>query len=137
MARNNPYQQQYRQNQIMTATPQQLVLMLYDRALRDLGQAAQAIEENDPMAANKSLQHLEDILNELLMGLDLDQGGEIALNLGRMYDYYIVRAREANIEKNATIVEELKTQIGELRQTWAEAMLKARQESSEGTPDHV
>ena len=133
---NNPYQDQYRQNQVLTATPQQLVLMLYDRALRDLKQTAEAIEAGDVDGVNKLLQHVEDILNELLLSLDIDlpmeEGGEIALNLGRMYDFYIVRCREANITKDPAIVAELQEQIGNLRQTWAEAMLKAKKEEKSG-----
>ena len=128
---SNPYQNQYRQNQVMTASPQQLVLMLYDRALRDLRQAASAIEEKNHAETNKHLQHLEDILHELLLSIDVDlpeqEGGEIALNLGRLYDFYILRCREANITKDPVIVAELQQHIGDLRNTWAEAMLKAKQ----------
>jgi len=124
---NNPMNQ-YRLNQIMTATPQQLVLMLYDRALRDLRQAKEAIEAKDPIAAGRLLVHLEEILDELLVGLDLDAGGDIALNLGRLYDYCIIRCREANVTKDLTIVDELHQLFSDFRQTWAEAMIKAKQE---------
>ena len=130
------YQDQYRQNQILTATPQQLVLMLYDRALRDLRQAAEAILADNLKEANTKLQHVEDILNELLLSIDPDlppaEGGEIAVNLGRMYDFYIVRTREANITKDIAIIQELQKQIGDLRSTWAEAMVKAAKESKGG-----
>jgi len=128
MAKLNPYAERYRQNQVQTATPQQLVLMLYDRALRDLRQAVEAIEAKDFLAANKNLQHVEEILDELLLSLDLQLGGEIAINLGRLYDYYILRCREANLNKDPAIIAELQQQIGDLRQTWAEAMRKAMQE---------
>lgn len=133
---SNPYQNQYRANQIMTASPQQLVLMLYDRGLRDINQAAEAIEAKDLMSANKHLQHLEDIWNELVMGLDFNQG-EMANDLARLYDYYIVRTREANVTKDVAILNELREHLTGLRQTWADAMLKAKQEASGGVPDHV
>ncbi|MCL2549103.1 MAG: flagellar export chaperone FliS [Symbiobacteriaceae bacterium] len=134
MAGNNPYQNQYRQNQVLTATPQQLVLMLYDRALRDLRHSLETIEQKDYNETNKLLLHVEDILNELILSLDTDlpaaDGGAIALDLGRLYDYYILRCREANIGKDTAIVDELIKQISDLRATWAEAMLKARQEEA-------
>ena len=129
MAMNNPYQNQYRQNQVMTATPQQLVLLLYDRALRDLRMAAETIAAGDISGANKALQHLEEVLDELMLSLDMDlpaaEGGAIAQDLGRLYDYYIVRCREANLTKDADIVAELQKQISDLRSTWATAMQNA------------
>ena len=155
MAGANPYQNQYRQNQVLTATPQQLVLMLYDRALRDLRQAKDAVDVEkgaDAPSSNlmqqlegsmagdtkyvaestKLLQHVEEILNELLLSLDADlpseEGGSIAINLGQLYDYYIIRVREAVITKDTAIIDELSKAIGDLRETWAEAMLKAKQE---------
>ena len=134
MATSNPYQNQYRQNQVLTATPQQLVLMLYDRALRDLRLTLEAIEQKDVSEANKLLQHVEDILGELLLSLDIDlpasAGGSIAVDLGRLYDYYILRCREANMAKDQGIVQELIKHIGDLRETWAEAMRKAKQEEA-------
>jgi flagellar protein FliS len=134
LSQKNPYQDQYRQNQVMTATPQQLVLMLYDRALRDLrlAKAACESEPKDIKVANESLLHLEEVLEELMLCLDMDlplsEGGEIAQNLGRLYDYYIVRCREANITKDPAIVTELQKQIADLRETWAQAMRKAKAE---------
>jgi len=136
MAGQNPYANRYRNNQILTATPQQLVLMLYDRILRDLRQATEAIEAKDLNSSNKMLQHVEEILEELLLGLDLElpaeAGGDIAVNLGRLYDYYIVRCREANIAKDVNIIAELQKQIGDLRGTWAEAIIRAKQEAPPG-----
>ncbi|MCL2497760.1 MAG: flagellar export chaperone FliS [Symbiobacteriaceae bacterium] len=140
MSGGNTYQTAYRKNQIQTATPQQLVLMLYERAIRDLRQTTEAIEAADLLNANKLLLHVEDILNELLISLDLDlpvdEGGQIALDLGRLYDHYIVRCREANITKDPAIVAELQQHLSDLRDTWVEAMRKALQESK-GTSREV
>lgn len=123
----NPYSQ-YRQTQIQTAPPEQLVMMLYDGAIRFGLQAVESIKANDLAAASNSLVRVQDILNELMLSLNSD-AGEIADQLHQLYDYFLRRTIEANLKKDAAIVEEVLQFLRELRSTWAEAMTLARHQT--------
>lgn len=126
MSMHNPYSQ-YRQTQIQTAPPEQLVLMLYDGAIKFATQSIESIKNNDISAAHQTLVRVQDIVNELMLSLNSD-AGEIADQLHMLYDYLYRRAVEANIKKDVEIVEEVVRFLRELRVTWAEAILIARQQ---------
>ena len=78
--------QQYRQNQIATASPHQLLLMLFDGALRFVHQAAEALEKKDYNTANLVLCRAQKIIGELMASLDFNQG-KIAVDLFKIYEY--------------------------------------------------
>jgi flagellar protein FliS len=122
----NPYNQ-YRQTQIQTAPPEQLVLMLYDGAIRFALQSIESINAKDPEAANNWLIRVQDIVSELRTALD-SRAGEVATQLDFLYDYLYRRTVEANVKKDVEIVEEVVHFLRELRSTWAEAIQIARQQ---------
>jgi flagellar protein FliS len=123
------YARTYRTNAVLTASPGQLVLMLYDGCLRALGQAREALgrPEEDVARLQVINQHLlkaQAIISELQSGLNFEQGGEIATTLNRVYDYYNRRLFEANLRKQAAPVVEVERLIGELRAGWADMLAK-------------
>jgi len=119
----------YRTNSIVTASPGQLVLMLFDGVLRSLAIARDAFGmPPDDMrriaVINNQLVKAQSIIAELQGTLNLEAGdGKFAHEMHRLYDYYTRRLVEANIRKQVEPVIEVERLLGEVRTAWAE-MLK-------------
>ncbi len=122
--RLNPYRQ-YKQMSVETASPERLIIMLYDGAIKFLNQAKANIEEENIEGANNALLKTQDIISELMIGLNME-AGEIARNLYNLYDYFKWCLVEANTHKNTAILDEILEHLTELRDTWIEAILKAK-----------
>ena len=121
------YARTYRANSILTATPGQLVLMLYDGALKALALARDAFEApgDDPRRIeiiNTQLLKAQAILVELQNGLNDEAGGEFARTMHRLYDYHHRRLLEANIRKQVGPVIEVERLVRELRDAWAQML---------------
>src|SRR5579859_7633559 len=110
----------------MTAPPGQIILMLYDGALRFLQRALSGFENADPaqlnMAVHNNLQRAREIIRELDCALNLEQGGELAETLHRLYDYFEHRILSSNVKKQRAGIEEVIRHLNVLRNAWA-AML--------------
>src|SRR5215204_2258160 len=94
------YARTYRANAVLTASPGQLVLMLYDGALKALGLAQQSFQEASPEPRrieniNRHLLKAQAILSELQSGLNMEAGGEFAQTMSGLYDYHNRRLFEA------------------------------------------
>jgi flagellar secretion chaperone FliS len=109
----------YRQQSIMTASPGQLVVMLYDGALRFLLQAATAMRADDNLLADAKLRRAEAIIDELHATLDKERGGEIASRLEGIYVFCKRHLIEARIERDAGRIDKVSELLGELREAWA------------------
>jgi flagellar protein FliS len=116
----NPYAnpQAYREASIMTASPEQLVVMLYDGAGRFLKQAEGSMVEGSWLQAGEKLSRAEAIIDELLATLDMD-AGEIAERLQAIYIFCKTRLIEARIERDPVRVEQVAGLLSELRGAWA------------------
>lgn len=119
MPANNPYAQ-YNKNKIMTASPQELTLMLYDGAIKFNNIAIAAIEENDVQKAHTNIMKVQRIIEEFQMTLDFKY--EVANDFNNVYNYIMQRLREANMSKDKEILEEVSTHLHTMRDTWKEAM---------------
>ena len=115
----------YKAQQIMTASPEQLTLMLYNGALRFVGEAMQALDEGDLEKANRTNLRAQDIVREFMCTLKLEY--EVAKGYYALYDYIEFRLVQANIKKDKGMLEEAKGLLTEMRDTWAEAMKLAKQ----------
>jgi len=123
------YARTYRSNAVLTASPGQLVLMLFDGALSALAIARDALErpEGDVRrieVINHQLLKAQAIVSELQGGLNFQAGGEVAKTLNQLYDYYNRRLFEANLRKQVAPVIEVERMLGELRAGWAEMLTK-------------
>jgi flagellar protein FliS len=121
------YARTYRTNAVLTASPGQLVLMLYDGALKALAIAREAFAAapDDPrriQTINEQLLKAQAILNELQSGLNMDAGGEFARTMHRLYDYHNRRLLEANLRKQPEPVVEVEKLVRELRDAWAQML---------------
>ena len=115
----------YRANAVSSATPENLVVMMYDGAIRFLGAAIRAFEHEDPLDFNltihENITKTQAIIRELNHALDLENGGELAHSLSGLYVHFDNRLQKANISKNKEIIEEILKRISDLRDAWSES----------------
>ena len=116
----------YKRQQIMTATPEALTLMLYNGCLKFIDEGIQSVKDKKWEDANTSLQKAENIISEFRITLDMDY--DISKQLMPLYNYTYDRLVEGNMKSDVTMLEEARSIIKELRDAWAQAMKKARQE---------
>ena len=116
----------YKRQQIMTATPEALTLMLYNGCLKFIDEGIQSVKDQKWEDANTSLQKAENIISEFRITLDMDY--DISKQLMPLYNYTYDRLVEGNMKSDVTMLEEARSIIKELRDAWAQAMKKARTE---------
>ncbi|MCJ1909782.1 flagellar export chaperone FliS [Planococcus ruber] len=119
MATINPYQA-YQQNSVMTASPQELTLMLYNGSLKFMKLAKKAMAENNFQEKNTNIIKAQNITQELRVTLDPD--AEISKNMEQLYEYMYTRLIEANTKNDLAILEEVEGLMVELRDTWKQVM---------------
>jgi flagellar protein FliS len=107
----------YRQIGVETASPVDLVVMLYRGAIRFLTEAEEAMVARDIAAAHGCLLRSQEIVAELMGSLNLD-AGDIAVNLSRLYDYMQRRLIEANLRKDPAAAREVRGLLAELLVAW-------------------
>jgi flagellar protein FliS len=122
----------YRETRVKTASPGQLVVMLYDEALRQCDLASGILREDlkkrpgDIQKANVALGKVQDIITELMASLDFEAGGEIARSLFSLYVWFNREILDANMQKDAEKVAAVRAMLAELRGAWAEAATKVQ-----------
>ena len=119
----------YKRQQIMTATPEALTLMLYNGALRFMSEGKEALEKKDYESANNSIIKAEKIITEFRVTLDFNY--EISHQLLPLYNYVYDCLVQANMNSDPQKVDDAYAVIIELRDAWAQAMKKARVEKAE------
>ena len=122
----NPYAKQaetYKKNQIETATPEEILIMLYEGAIRFLLVAKKADEEKNLEKYSKNIIKAQHIIQEFMNSLDLEIGGEMAVNLYRLYDYLHYRLVQGNIKRDVAMLDEVIDHLRKLKGTWEEAIV--------------
>lgn len=127
MALNNAYDQ-YKQNSIYTASPEELTFMMYNGLVKFLMQAQMAVNEKNVELANNCIIKAQNIINEFRCTLDMKY--DISNQLDAIYEYMNRRLIDANIKKDNEIIEEVLSYARELRNTWEQAMKIARQQNA-------
>lgn len=115
------------------------VVMLYDGILKCLGEARAAIEENRIVDRYNAIKKASDIVNGLNSGLDFENGGDIAPLLDQFYNYAFFRLQRACIESSVEIVDELTSNITEMRNAWAAVAEQsdATRQAPQSRPDEI
>lgn len=108
----------YRQTQVQSRTPLELVVMLYDGALVSLSAARAAIERRDIASRRDSIGRALAIISELQSTLNLEQGGEVAAQLDELYGFASRRLLDATIKNEVTPVDEVSRVFTTLRDAW-------------------
>lgn len=115
----NPYQQ-YQNNSIMTASPGELTLMLYNGAIKFCNLAIEAIENKDMQKGHINLVRVQDIIQELQVTLDMRY--EIAQEISKIYDFVKQLLVEANLEKNINKIQDVLYFLREFKEMWQEVI---------------
>ena len=119
MALYNAYQA-YNNSKILTASPAELTLMLYEGAIKFCNIAIMGIEEKDIEKAHVNITKVERIITEFQA--TLDHKYEVAKDFDNVYSYLQERLKEANFKKDKEILEEVLTHLRTMRDTWKEVM---------------
>jgi len=119
----NPYQQYQRQS-VMTMTQGEMLTKLYDEVIKQMSGAKICLTEKDLSAVNNALQKAQRILFYLKSTLDFKY--EISGNLDALYDFFIERIVQANLKKDAAMLDEIIPMIEDLRDTFVQADRNAR-----------
>ena len=112
----------YRRDAVMTARPDQLVTMLYDRLLQAISRAKAVLTDGGDIATvHTELVLGQRILTELQLTLDTERGGQLAANLAQLYDYCADQLVQANISKLADDLQSVDSVVRDLRDAWVSA----------------
>lgn len=111
---------QYNNSKVLTASPAELVLMLYEGAIKFCNIAITAVEQRDIQKAHINIVKTERIIDHLRATLDMKY--PVAKEFDKVYEYLQRRLREANIKKSKVILEEVCEHIRSMRDTWREVM---------------
>lgn len=112
--------QTYERTDIQTSDPRAVVVLLYEGAIKFLGQALDALEQDDRNGMSTFLNKTQKIIQFLITSLDFDNGEEIADNLNRLYCYMRDRLNEANLRCDKEIIEEVIELFKPLLEAWRE-----------------
>ena len=111
---------QYKENSIFTASPEELTLMLYNGLVKFIMRGIDSIEKKNIQDANTNIIKAQNIVSEFLNTLDMNY--EISGSLNSIYDYMLRRLIDANVAKDRDILEEVLGFAKVLRDTWEQAM---------------
>jgi len=112
------YQTVNTQAQVSDASPHRLIQMLMEGGLSRIAQAKGAMQHGQQAAKGELISKAIGIIGGLRAGLDLEQGGEIAVNLDRLYEYMTARLIEANIGNDVAILDEVSGLLRNVKSGW-------------------
>jgi len=112
----------YREVSVRTATQGKLIVMLYDEAVKQMDQAIGLLNAKTRQLdkVHNSLIKTQDIITELMAGLDFDRGGEIARNLMSLYVFFNEKIREGNLKKDPEPLVQVRAFLADLRSAWVQ-----------------
>ena len=117
LPKKNPYEQ-YKETQIATANQGKLIVMLYDGAIKFLNIAIENMNPKTYDLVNANIIKAQDIITELLLSLNMRDGGEISQNLFNLYMFFKKELLQANIKKDAEIIKNVVKMMKDLREAW-------------------
>ncbi len=128
-----PAHQTYRRMQTATASPGELIALLYDALLRNLSKAERGLGASDVDEAHTAMLRAQDIVLELISSLDIDAEGEagtIARQLAPLYEYMYRRLLDASLHKQAEPIAEVRRLVQPVREAWAHALEQLAQDAA-------
>jgi flagellar protein FliS len=114
----------YKKQQIMTASPEQLTLLLYNGALRFLSESILAMEQGDIQKSHNANMRVQDIINEFVVTLNMTY--EISKGWARLYEYIQYCLIQGNIKKDVAQLQQAQKVLLELRDAWMGAMKQTK-----------
>jgi len=127
---------QYKRMKIETASPEMLILMLYDGAIKNIKISLQSIgqEQPDYQTSSNCLIKAQNIITELMVSLNFEIGGDIARNLFNIYEYINYTLAQCNVNKNSENLDTIIGMLGDLRETWKEVIRINKEKYPNGIP---
>lgn len=125
-------QNKYLEIKVQTASPEQLLIILIDGAIKFCTQGVEALKQADYDQAHNYLLKVQDIISELT--ITLDTKAEISGPLLRLYEYFVHRLIEANTRRKAEPAEEVLRYLIDLKETWMQAALSLKMQAAGGLP---
>jgi len=122
------YAQKYEYDRIMTASPGELVLYLYEGAIKFCNMAAEAVERREIEKAHNNIIKTQKIIEEFRNTLDMKY--PVAEELDKVYVYLLERLVEANVGKDAEILKEVTRHLRSMRDNWKEVMKAVAREQA-------
>jgi len=129
----------YQRIQTETASPGQLIALLYDAMLRSLERAQAGLEQRDLETAHAPLLRAQDIVLELMASLDVDAAGEagaIARQIAPLYEYMYRRLLDASLKKDVAAVKEVRRLVQPVRDAWITALETVSQHAAAAPAAH-
>ena len=125
----------YKETSVRTASGGKIVVMLYDEAIKQLDSAITLLETDTKELdrVNNAILKAQDIITELMVSLDFDKGGDIALKLFGLYRFFNDQLMEANVQKDAAPLRSVRDFLNELRDAWAQILGKVPVQSGTTT----
>lgn len=118
---------------VQTATPHQLIILLFEGARKAISMARVAMEQDQVALRGPAISKAIDIIgNGLQTSLDLEQGGELAGKLDALYSYMTRRLIQANVANDRQALNEVDDLLGEIQGAWIEIADEVRQTTSTG-----
>lgn len=109
----------YQVNDISTSSQGQLILMMYDGALQAVNQSIQCMDRKDVAGQSRHILKTQDIINELSLALDMEQGGEVSKTLEQLYQFVLNQLIQANITSDKMYLESVIKVLSPLRDAWS------------------
>ena len=111
----NKYIKQYQTSNITTATPEKLMIMLFDGAVQFLQKAKTAIEEKNIPERTTNIDGARKILRELMRTIDLENGNDVSKQLFRLYNKMAMKLIKANVSRNVALIDEVINDLVNIR----------------------
>lgn len=127
----NPYIKQYQKQQIETASPERILIMLYNGAINFLKKAKIHFANGEKIEAHNNILSAEKIITEFMTTLDMELGGDLAKNLYALYDYLYNKLVEANMKNKPENLDEVLGHLEKLRDTWNTAIEISNKEKAQ------
>jgi len=129
--------QQYGRTSIETAGKLDLIIMCYEKTIQLLRQAKDHFDGNDIEKKARKMQKALDIINELQSCLNIEKGGQIAMNLDAIYTYITQRLLQGDINKDLSVFDECVNLLSELKEAWSEiSRNQGKEEHMEAISSH-
>lgn len=126
--------EEYLRNAVLTASPEQLQLMLYDGAIRFVNQAREAMQAKDIEQTHNYLTRAQRILVEMQGGLRPEIAPDVCKQMASLYNFVYRRLVEANVNKDTVALDEAIQILKHLRETWILLMAKLKEEKAGPSP---
>ena len=125
---------EYKKNKVITASGTELIVQLYDEVVRNIKIAREVLGKDNKLlfddikSKSKAINKSVNIITELANVLDMEKGGEIAVNLGKLYEFINMRLLNANVNNDPVMLDDALRVLNELREAWVGILKQENQD---------